>query len=184
MKIVINEIDAFIAVLSFTAKCDVRAYLEGIRIEPKKNRVVATDGHTAAYAEIIEKCDIKSPISVFFADKIIHKKTKSILITDDCITCFSSEIHAPTYRLKIIPSRIDEGSYPDVDKALKQKGRKKKISEIALNPEYLKRIAIASKNKSEIKMKFVSEDQRVEINFTHPSLAPVKAFVMPMRLDQ
>ncbi|WP_417511377.1 hypothetical protein [Methylophaga sp.] len=181
MKIVINDVEAFKAVLSFAAKGDVRFYLNGIYIEPELKKVSATNGWAAAYAEIVEESDSEKNVIVTLKDRTIPALTKSLAIRDDCIICYSDKIQNEENRIKIIPTLIVEHDYVNIEKALIPRSEKKAISEIRLNSKLLKTISSLPKDSGTLGFKFINESERVEIEFFDSRIHHVKAFLMPMR---
>lgn len=187
-KFVSLDIDAKIikAAKIYEAKGDVRYYLNAIYFN-KSGFVAATNGHTLIKIEC-EECERLS-------DNVIIEIGGTKIPTKAKLTRFVSTSEKGGYvefgvvRIgdikELRPFYIIDGSYPDVGRVM-PKGDLVDVSEICLNPKYIKQAndaqAIINGNDyTAITMRFRGGYTAIEIIFNNPLGIKATGVVMPCK---
>jgi DNA polymerase III sliding clamp (beta) subunit (PCNA family) len=181
VRILITDIPAFKAVLSVAPKNDVRFYLNSLLFDTSNKRLVATNGHLLAWAEIIDESDINDNVIIGFAERSIPAKTKSILLTDDGLVCYSDGIPHSESKIRIIPTHIIDAEYPNYQKLMQPTSERGPVTHTGVNPNYIHCIAKHDKSAS-VFMRFRAENDAIDLEFSG-DISSVKAVLMPMRVD-
>lgn len=130
------------AAILFQAKQDIRYYLNGIRIEPK--RIVATNGHCLWLHNFETELDISESLTVQLKQPIPAKAFNiRFEASENNGVAYSEDIDG-----KVIAAayfELIDGQYPDVDKVIAPKQDIKETPEIGFNTEYLALLSKATK---------------------------------------
>lgn len=122
------------------AKQDVRYYLEGI-LFAKNGDIVATDGHTLAKtSHTWDNCDVLEDDIIIQIDGAVPKSALHCHIDTESNTCTCIGKRGKT--VKILPTKVIDGRFPDYTRVIPDKVTGMKATEqIAFNPLYLGRAA-------------------------------------------
>ena len=124
----------------FTAKGDIRYYLNGIHLN-KRGAVEATDGHTGFIVEDETLINIEKSIIIRIHGTIPAKAGMAYIEVVDkdkgMITFENNEV--------ILAFSIIDGKFPDMQRVTPKPSEEEAVKEIGINPDYVVRIQKASK---------------------------------------
>jgi len=129
---------------------DVRYYLNGLllHVQPKRLRVVATDGHRLALSELDRMTGVKDEIQVIIPRKTVLELMRLVEPSEDTV-----ELHISSNQMQItvdtvrLSSKLIDGRFPDYERVIPEHQNRQLTANREIVRQALTRSAILSNEK-------------------------------------
>ena len=129
---------------------DVRYYLNGLllHVQPKRLRVVATDGHRLAMSELDRVTGVKDDVQVILPRKTVLELMRLVEPSEDTV-----ELHVGSSQMQItvdtvrLSSKLIDGRFPDYERVIPEHQNRQLTANREIVRQALTRSAILSNEK-------------------------------------